>query len=150
MPKLLKRLLWITPLALLAGTVCVGGVYITSGGLSLSMKEYVERQMEERGIHMTLESITVAPMEGLVARGIVVYQDGTHRVEMASVDRLNLDLDYARLMRKEENIEGVDLRDASVSFLFDPDDEKSERITLKKFNARVQLQGDRVDVRRAD
>ena len=150
MSKSLKRLLWFTPLALLAGTVCVGAAYVTSGGLSLSMKEYVERQLEERGIHLTLESITVAPMEGLVARGIVVYQDGTHRVEIASVDRLNLDLDYARLMRKEVNIEAVDLRDASVSFPFDPDDEKSERITLKKFNARVQLQGDRVDIRRAD
>lgn len=150
MPKLLKRLLWITPLAALAGGVCVAAAYVTSGGLSRTLQNYVEDQLAERGVHMTMNSLTMAPMEGLVARGIVVYQDASHRVEIASVDRLNVDLNYAKLTKKEVEVEGIDLRDASVSFPFDPDDPKSERITLKQFNARLQLEGDRVEIRRAD
>jgi hypothetical protein len=143
---------WFRRLVMLALLIMVGSAaaYVRSDGFSRKWRSFVMEQFESRGVYLTLEKLTLDPMEGLVARGIKVYQDKKYKVLLADVDRLHLDLDYSKMMKDELFLEGLDLRDADLSFPLDPEDPNSEKLTIKSLDARLYLIGDRIEIRRAE
>ncbi len=144
--KLLRRLLF---LSLLSGMLA-GVVYLQSDVFSLKWRRFVVEQFATRGLYLTLDRLSLDVMEGVVAQNIHVFQDKNHHTLLATVDKLTLDVDYSKALQKEVFIEGLDLRNASVSFPIDPDDPRSETLQLKDFSARVFLMGDRLDIRKAE
>lgn len=143
---------WVRRFILLALLALIGSAaaYVRSDGFSRKWRTFVMKQFEERGVYLTLEKLTLDPLEGLVARGIQVYQDKKHTVILADVDRLHLDLDYGKMVRNELFLEGMDLRDADLTFPLDPEDPHSEKLTLKDLDARLYLIGDRIEIRKAE
>lgn len=146
MPTFLRRFI---TLALVAAAVG-GGAYVKSEGFSRNWCDFVMEQFEKRNIYLTLDRLTLDPMEGLVARNIKIYQGPEHKVMLMEMDRLNLDLDYSKMMRNELFLEGVDLRQADVSVPVDPEDAHSEILTITDMNARLFLVGERVEIRKAE
>ncbi|QIF04759.1 AsmA-like C-terminal region-containing protein [Roseimicrobium sp. ORNL1] len=143
---------WIRRFIMLALLIVVGSAaaYVRSDGFSRKWRSFVMQQFESRGVYLTLDKLTLDPLEGLVARGIKVYQDKRYKVLLADVDRLHLDLDYSKMMKDELFLEGLDLRDADLSFPLDPEDPTSEKLTIKALDARLYLIGDRIEIRRAE
>src|SRR3954469_7301147 len=94
---------WLRRLIILALLAMAGGAaaYVESEGFSKKWRTFVIEQFEKRGIYLTLDRLTLNPMEGLVARNIRVYQDKNHTIQIADVDRLNVDLDYNKMLRRE-------------------------------------------------
>lgn len=137
-------------LLLLFGAVLAGGAYVQSEGFSHKWRSFVVGQFEQRGIFLTLDKITLDPLEGIVARNIQIFQDKERHTLLAVVDRLNLDLDYTKLIHDEPSLQGVDLRNASVSFPIDPDDANAEKINLSGLSARLFIVGDRIEIRKAE
>jgi hypothetical protein len=142
----LRRLLLLSLLALAGGAAA----YVQSEGFSQKWRTFVIEQFEKRGIYLTLDRLTLNPMEGLVARNIHVFLDKKRTVMLADVDRLNLDLDYNKMLRREVFLEGADLRNADLSFPIDPENPASEKLSLQDFSARIFLVGDRIEVSKAE
>jgi hypothetical protein len=143
---------WIRRLFVLSLLALAGGAaaYVQSEGFSKKWRKFVIEQFEQRGIYLTLDRLTLDPLEGLVARNIRVFLDKKHKTLLADVDRLHLDLDYNKMLRSEVFLEGVDLRNADLSFPIDPEDPKSEKLSLKDLNARLFMVGDRIEVSKAE
>lgn len=136
-------------LVLLSGAA--GGVaYLQGAGFSQKWRTFVMQQFEEHGIYLVLDKLSLDPLEGIVARHIRVYAEKEHTKLLAEVDRLNLDLDYSNILQRDVQLESLDLRKASVQFPLDPDDPKSETISLENLSARVFLVGDRIEIRKAE
>lgn len=145
-------MLWLRRLFLVSLLVLAGGAvaYVRGEGFSRKWREFVTEQFEKRGIYLTLDRLTLDPLEGLVARNIRVFLDKKRETLLADVDQLHLDLDYNKMLHSEVFLEGVDLRNADISFSIDPADPKSERISLKDLNSRLFLVGDRIEVSKAE
>ncbi len=141
-----RRFLSFLVLVCLTGAVAYG----FTERFSRQWRDLVEEQCAQRGIYLTLESLALSPLEGPVASGIKVYHDPQHQDLLGEIDRLNLDLDYSKMLRKELFLEGLDLRDADVLLPIDPQDPKSESLALSDINARIYLVGDRIELRRAE
>lgn len=137
------------PLALLAAAIG-GGSYVKSEGFSRKWCGFVMEQFEKRNIYLTLDRLTLDPMEGLVARNIKIFQEKDRKVMLMEMDRLNLDLDYGKMIKNELFLEGVDLRQADLAVPMDPEDPSSEVLNVTDFNARLYLVGERVEVRKAE
>ncbi|MCE9520043.1 MAG: AsmA-like C-terminal region-containing protein [Verrucomicrobia bacterium] len=137
-------------LLVLAGAL---GAYamVRSEGFAQTWRDFVVEQLEQRGVYLKMDSLHVDLLQGgLVVKGIQVYLEATHQTLLASVDRLNLDLDIGKLLHQKVQVQGLDLRQANVVFPIDPEDPKSERLSLEHLNARVLLTGDRIEIRRAE
>ncbi|MEI6536091.1 MAG: hypothetical protein WCN98_12160, partial [Verrucomicrobiaceae bacterium] len=146
MRTLLRRMVILSLLLVAGGAVA----YVRSDGFALRMRQLLLTRLEQRGVYLKLERLFLDPMQGLVAKGIEVYQDAAHHTLLARVDRLNVDLNFSKLLQKEVEIEGVDLRNADLSFPIDSDDPKSERLILSRLSARVLFASDRIEIRRAE
>jgi hypothetical protein len=146
MAGLLRRLMF---LALIAGALGTG-FYLRSESFSRKWCALVVEQCEKRNLFITLDNLSLHPLKGLVARGIRVYHDQQRHILLGEVNRLNLDLDYSKMLRKELFLEGIDLHDADVSFPLDYEDPQSEVISLSNMNAGMVLVGDRIEMRSAE
>ncbi len=146
MRTLLRRTVFLSLLLATGGAIA----YVSSDGFARTIREMVLLRLEQRGVYVNLDRLFLDPMEGLVAKKIEVYQDAAHQKLLARVDRLNVDLNFSRLLQKEVEIEGVDLRNADLSFPIDPDDPKSEHLVLSRLSARVLFTGERIEIRRAE
>lgn len=137
------------PLVLLC-TLLAGAAYVRSEGFTQKWRVYLIEEFEKRGIYLTLERLTLDPLEGLVARGVRIYQDREHKLMLAKADHLTLDFDYSKMLRKEVFVESMDLRQVNLSLPLDPEDPASERLTLDGLNTRLYLIGDRIEIRKAE
>src|SRR6187549_3972492 len=145
-------MMWLRRIFLLSLLAVAGGAagYVQSEGFSRKWRKFVIDQFEQRGIYLTLDRLTLDPLEGLAARNIKVFLDKKHTTLLADVDRLHLDLDYNKMLRSEVFLEGVDLRSADLTFPIDPEDPKSEKLSLKDLNARLFMVGDRIEISKAE
>lgn len=146
MRTLIRRTVFLSLLLVVGGAIA----YVRSEGFARTLRKLVVTRLEERGIYLNLQGLYLDPMEGIVAKGIEVYQDGAHQTLLARVDRLNVDFNFSKLMQKEIEIEGVDLRKADLSFPLDPDDPRSEHLVMRGLSARVMLTGERIEIRQAE
>ncbi len=137
------------PLMLLC-TFLAGAAYVRSEGFTQKWRVYLMEEFEKRGLYITLERLTLDPLEGLVGRGVNLYQDKEHKLMLAQADHLTLDFDYSKMLHKEMFVEGMDLQKVNLSLPFDPEDPTSERITLDGVNTRLYLIGDRIEIRKAE
>ncbi|CAN5898618.1 hypothetical protein BH11VER1_BH11VER1_29400 [soil metagenome] len=137
------------PLVLLSALVA-GAAYVRSEGFTQKWRVFLTEKFEKNGVYLTLDRLTLDPLEGLVGHGINIYQDKEHKLMLMEADHLTLDLDYSKMLRKEVFVEGMDLRQVKLSLPLDPEDPTSERITLDGLNTRLYLVGDRIEIRKAE
>ncbi len=135
-------------------TVIIGagaalGVYAYEHGFTKKWRRLIMNEFEKHGIIADLDKLTIDPFEGLVARNVRIYQDEDRKILFASVNNITLDVDLARLIREEQFLNTVDLRDASISLPVDLEDPNSERLEISNFSARIELPEDKIEITEA-
>ncbi len=146
MLRFLRRLL----LFLVASFVLAGGVYLNTTAFHERWHGFVTGELAQHGVHLNFERLTVNPFGGLVARGVKVFNDASKRHIVASVDRLNLDVDFGSLIEGRVKIDGLELSHASMALPVDPERPELTVIELKDLSARALLEERRLDIRHAE
>lgn len=144
--RFLRRLFVLAVATAMAGAV----VYSFTDHFSERWRTFVIAQFEERGVHIDFARFGLGLADGLSAREVRVYRDRDHRQVLMTMNRLNLDVDYGRLMKRQFFVEGLELLNAAVSLPLDPEDPKQGTLDLTSFSARAFLMDDRLDIRRAE
>ncbi len=146
MLRTLKSLLF--RILLLSVAVAVG--YLFTDSFGLRWRTFVMAKMEERGFHIEFSRFGLHPIDGLVARDVRVFTDENRQHVLMTIDRVNMDLDYSKLIKKQFFIEGLELSDANVALPIDPDNPETGQVELHDLNARIYLMDDRLEIRRAE
>ena len=142
----------LTRFVLLSLTLSVAGVvvYAFTDSFTQQWRKFVIEEFQRRGVHLNFERLGLGLADGIVAQEVQMFSDAGHQHLIMSVDRLNLDLDYGRLMEKQFFVEALELLDANVSLPLDPGDASQGELSLRNLNARLFLMDDRLDIRRAE
>ncbi|TDU64555.1 AsmA-like protein [Prosthecobacter fusiformis] len=133
-----------------ASAVLSAVIYASSESFSRRWREFIIGQMAERGLHMDLKRLMLNPFGGLIARDVKVFTGADRLHVLASVDELNLDFDYGKLLEKMFVVDGLELSHASVSLpVDDPEGGEHTVITLEDLSARAFLREGVLEVRQA-
>jgi len=146
MLRFLRRLL----LFLATSFVLAGGVYLNTTAFHERWHGFVTGELAQHGVHLNFEHLTVNPFGGLVARGVKVFNDASKQNIVASVDRLNLDVDFGSLIEGRVKIDGLELLHASMALPVDPERPELTVIELKDLSARALLEERQLDIRHAE
>lgn len=146
MLRFLRRLL----LFLVASFMLAGGVYLNTTAFHERWHGFVTGELAQHGVHLNFERLTVNPFGGLVARGVKVFNDASKQHIVASVDRLNLDVDFGSLIEGRVKIDGLELLHASMALPVDPERPELTVIELKDLSARALLEERQLDIRHAE
>ncbi|MBN8418798.1 MAG: hypothetical protein J0L73_07790 [Verrucomicrobia bacterium] len=146
MLRFLRRLL----LFLVTSFVLAGGVYLNTTAFHDRWHGFVTGELAQHGVHLNFEHLTVNPFGGLVARGVKVFNDASKQNIVASVDRLNLDVDFGSLIEGRVKIDGLELLHASMALPVDPERPELTVIELKDLSARALLEERQLDIRHAE
>lgn len=79
-----------------------------------SWRGLIVEEFKKRGIELTLEGVAVSPFEGVVARGVVLYEGAERRKKLAEADRLGLGVDWYKLAAKRHFLDLIDLRGGRI------------------------------------
>ncbi|MFC5453571.1 hypothetical protein [Prosthecobacter fluviatilis] len=137
-------------LFLAASFLLAGGVYLNTAAFHESWHGFVTRELAQHGVHLNFQRLTVNPFGGLVARGVKVFNDASKQHIVASVDRLNLDVDFGSLIEGRVKIDGMELLHASMALPVDPERPELTVIELKDLSARALLEERQLDIRHAE
>lgn len=146
MLRFVRRLL----LFLVTSFVLAGGVYLNTKAFHERWHGFVTGELAQHGVHLNFERLTVNPFGGLVARGVKVFNDASKQHIVASVDRLNLDVDFGSLIEGRVKIDGLELLHASMALPVDPERPELTVIELKDLSARALLEERQLDIRHAE
>lgn len=146
MKRLIRRLFKLS----LACMVLSALVYAGSDSFSRQWREFIVGQLAERGLHLDFERLLINPFGGLIAREVRVFSGPDRQHVLASVDKLNLDFDYGKLLEKMFVVDGLELSHASVSLPVEDNDGGQTVITLEDLNARAFLREGVLEVRYAN
>ena len=146
MLRFLRRLL----LFLTASFLLAGGVYLNTTSFQGRWHGFVTGELAQHGVNLSFEHLMVNPFGGLVAEGVKVYNDASKEHIVASVDRLNLDVDFGSLVEGRVKIDGLELMHASMALPVDPEHPELTVIELKDLSARALLEGRQLDIRHAE
>jgi hypothetical protein len=133
----------------LLGAVVWAAVYGYEHGLTSKWKQMIIAELEKNGVRATIGRLTVDPFNGLTARDVEMYdltQGGQH---LADISHISLDVDLGKIIRGEDFLRTIDLRNAALSLPVDPEKPDAERLEIRDLNARILLEGDRLDVTKA-
>ncbi len=144
--RFLRRLL----LFCTASFLLAASVYVSTDSFGTRWHGFVTGELARMGVHLDFESLTINPFGGLVAREVAIYNDATHQHLVAAVDRLNLGVDLGPLLEGKVKIKSLDLTQANVALPVDPERPDLTVVELKEFQAKIFIEGDRLDIRQAE
>lgn len=125
-------------------------VYAYDKGFSKKWRRLIMEEFERRGIEAEIGKLTIDPIDGLVARNVKIFATEKRRSVVASINNITLDIDLAKLLRKELFLNTIQLRDADISLPIDPANPNTERLEIKNFSARIQIPGNRFEIEQAE
>lgn len=131
---------------LLGGSLVWAGVYTYDKGFTKKWRNMITAEFERRGIEAEIGKLTLDPFEGLVARDVQFYQDDSRDRLLASINHIALDIDLAKLVRQEDFLNTIDIKNADLSLPLNPDDSKSERIELSNLSAHVTMATSTIEI----
>lgn len=140
-----KRCLWLGILSGIAGLA----LYLNSTAFSMRWRTYIAGQLEQRGLHVDFERLSLNLLGGLVAREVRLYNDSAREQLLAAVDRVQVEFDYGQLLRGRARVEGFELAHAHVSLPVDPQEPALTVIEIRDFSARVFLRDRKLEVAHA-
>ena len=149
----LMRLLRRNAKYLLVFLLAVGtwaAVYGYDKGFSQKWRSLIMEEFEKRGIEAQIGKLTIDPIDGLVARNVKIFATEKRESVVASINNVTLDIDLAKLLRKELFLNTIQLRDADISLPIDPASPETERLEIKNFSARIQIPGNRFEIEQAE
>jgi len=133
---LLRRVLRVLLFLAVAGLVWTCW-YAAKRGLTRSWRERVFAEFRSRGIEVTFKKLTVDPLRGFVARDVAIYDANDRQRILAEIDRLTLNLDWNRLVRRRTFVTALELHDARLSLPLDRRNPAGRRVAVERLRARV-------------
>jgi hypothetical protein len=134
----MRRLMWLAAVLIL-GLLTWGGYYVCNRGFSRHWRVRVSQEFRRRGLDLYVHRITLDPIQGFVARDVQIFDATDPSKVLATIDRVDLDINLTNLLHSKPFIDAVDLRNADLSLPVNPDDPQSERMIVSHLNARVIL-----------
>jgi len=129
-----------------AGVAACIALYAQNAGFTESWRKLIEEEFDKRGYEVEVQRLTLGPVQGLVAENVRFYQEPSHKVEIASIDRVILDVDLGRILEKELSLNSIDFEEARVSLPLDPGDPDSQRLNFENFSARAVMSEQDVEI----
>ncbi len=83
--------------------------------LADSWRQLLTEEFSQRGMEISVGSVAISPLEGLVVHDVTLYRDPERDHFLAHIDRLAVSVDWPRLLRRQLALETIDLRGAHVS-----------------------------------
>lgn len=120
-----------------AAAVLWVGWYSAKRGVTGRWRERVFAEFRARGVEITFKKLTADPLRGFVAREVTVFDANDHQRVLAEIDRLTLNIDWSRLLRKRSFVSALELHDARLSLPLDRRNPQSARVTVEKLHARL-------------
>ena len=140
---------------LILGLLSLGGTgwlatYVYHSGFTKKWRGIIAKELAKHGLRAEIKRLTLDPVDGLTAREVRLF-DTTHEDQrLATIDRISLEVDVARLMNGEDFLRTVQLDQADVTMPVDPADRDSEWLVVRNLNARLVFESDRIEIARAD
>jgi AsmA-like C-terminal region len=149
-----RGMLWLrhlTPFAILAAITGggLGAYHLLNQELDSRLRSKVAEGLARENLRAEIGTISLNPFRGLVAEKFRLYGGPNQRLLVAAFDELRLDIDLSRLLHKEQFINSIELRGATLSLPVDPDDPETEFLALTDVHAQIMASGDRFEIRRA-
>ncbi len=148
-PMRTLRLAATSLLIVVLGVGAWAAVYAYDQGFTKKWRRLIMAEFERRGIEAEIGKLTIDPIEGLVARDVNIFAGERHETVFASINNITLDIDIAKLLRKQQFLNTIEFRDADISFPIDPADPDGGRLEIKDFSARIQLPENKIEIERA-
>lgn len=124
-----------------------GAYYAQDKGFAKKWRNFIHAEFEKRGMHATIRRLTLDPLNGLIARDVLVFEDPEHKILLMSINKVALDVDLTKLFSDDTSLRSLDVRDASISIPLDPGRKlEGEQLKLKNINARILMPEDRVEI----
>lgn len=123
---------------LVAGALGVAW-YVYDKGFTRRWRDQVSAEFRKRGVEVSLRRLTLDPFRGLVAKQLKVFDARDRRRLIAVIDEVQLDVNYANLLRGEAFLDALDLREATLSLPIDPTKPQGAKIDVSRLNARLFL-----------
>ena len=135
--KPIARLMAWLPVLLLLGAALWGGYYVCNHGFNRHWRVRVSEEFRRRGLDLYVHRITLDPIQGFVARDVQIFDAADPNRVLATIDRVDLDLNLTNLLHGKPFLDAVNLRNADLSLPIDGDDPHSERVIVSQLNARI-------------
>jgi len=136
MREILRRVMLLAA-CLFFGLLGWGGYYVCNHGFSRHWRVRVSQEFRRRGMDLYVHRLTLDPIQGFVAREVQINDANDASKVLATIDRVDLDINFTNLLHSRPFLDAVDLRNADLSLPVDPDDPQSERIKVSQLNARI-------------
>ena len=136
--------------ALFLAAVLGTGWYVYKQGFTKRWREQVTTEFRQRGVEVSLRRLTLDPFRGLVGRELKIYDARDRRRVLAVFDEVQLDVNYANLVRGQTFLDALDLRDAKLALPLDPEKPQGAKIEISRLNARLFLPPQQVYLARAE
>jgi len=133
LPRRLTRLAAL----LILGFLAWGSYYVCNHGFSHHWRVRVSQEFRRRGLDLYIRRLTLDPIQGFVARDVQIFDATDPSRVMATIDRVDLDINLTNLLHSRPFLDAVNLRNANLSLPVNPDDPKSERVQVSELNARI-------------
>ncbi|HEY1081546.1 MAG TPA: hypothetical protein VGE29_04750, partial [Prosthecobacter sp.] len=133
-----------------ASALLGGALYAGTESFSRQWRDFIAGQMADRGLYLDFERLRLNPFGGLIARDVRIFTGKDRKKVLASVDRLNLEFDYGKLMEKMFVVDGLELSHVDVSLPVEDSETGPEVIKLEDFSARAFLREGRLEIRQAE
>ena len=137
MPRFRSRRILQIIVLLLVGVMLWAAWYGAKRGLTRNWRERVFAEFRAQGIEITFKKLTADALRGFVARDVTIFDANDHQRILAEVDKLTLNIDWSRLLRRRSFVSALELRNARLSLPLNRRDPKSRRLEVEHLQARL-------------
>ncbi|MES2598085.1 MAG: AsmA-like C-terminal region-containing protein [Verrucomicrobiota bacterium] len=135
---------------ILGSGLLAGAIYLGTDAFGKTWREFVIRELAQRGLHLDFSKLRINPVGGIVAHDVRVFANGERKHVLADVDHLILDFNLGKLIEKQFVVEALELSHTHVSFPVNPEAAEPTRIELNDISARVFIHDGRLDLQQVE
>lgn len=128
--------------AVLAGTGFV--VWANQTGLPATWRAKIEGELSKQGIHASIGGLTFNPLQGIVARDVVLFSDPAHKWEFCRLERLLIDVDKTKIARGVVQLTKIEISEADISLRVEPENSPPETLEIKDLSGTLVMPGGRL------
>lgn len=122
--------------------------YLNHRGFSHKWRQSLISEVEKRGVYLTINRLTLNPLQGLVAKGVQIRASREEGPALATINEVVLDINYSNLVHGGDFLNAVELRRAKLSLPLGPPE--NGRLEISKINARVLLPPHQLNIENAE
>jgi hypothetical protein len=144
-----RRRILLAVMAIVLGALVSSIWYVCTKGFTRSWRRLIAEEFEKRGFEISLHKLALDPFRGLVAQEVKLLDVNDRRRVLATVDEMELGVNWAGAFHGRNVIDSIDLIDATLSLPLDTSRPGAGTFEISKLNARVFFPPQQIYVQRA-